>query len=160
MRARFPRGRSLSLVAAVVALALAAATPARAEVDFGIRGGFYDDADSGFVGADLLMGVSGPWFFNPNFEYVFVDDGSLWTLNGDVHYDFPRQGNVALWAGAGPAVIFRDPGCRRCDDETDFGLNLLGGVGLVRGGVRPYLQGKVILSDDTEAVLAIGLRFD
>ena len=148
---------------AIVAVTLAA-TPAAA-VDFGVRGGVYDDADAGFIGGELLMGVTGRWFFNPNLEYVFVDDGSLWTLNADVHYDFPSRDGLALWAGGGPAVIFRetDPprSCPRCegDDETDIGLNLLGGVGLIRGSMRPYLQGKLILSDGTEASLAVGLRF-
>ena len=37
--------------------------------------------------------------------------------------------------------------------------NRWAGGGLVRGGVRPYAQAKIVLSDDTEAVLAVGLRF-
>ena len=158
--------RVISLSLVVASLALGSSDRAAAEVDFGVRGGVYDDAEAAFIGAEVLMDITGRWFFNPNLEYVFVDDGSLWTLNADAHYDFPSRDGVALWAGGGPAVIFRetDPprGCRRCegDDETDIGLNLLGGIGLVRGGVRPYLQGKVLLSDDTEAVLAVGLRFD
>ena len=41
-----------------------------------------------------------------------------------------------------------------------MGLNLLGGVGFGKGqALRPYIQGKVILSNDTEAVLAVGVRF-
>ena len=76
------------------------------------------------------------------------------------------SGNMTFWAGAGPAIIFRDfddegrRGRRDDDDgETDFGANLLAGVGMVRGPVRPYGQVKVILSDETEAVLAFGVRF-
>lgn len=140
---------------------------AKAEMDFGVRGGFYSDAEAGFLGAELLMGVTRAWYFNPNVEYVFVDDGSLWTLNGDFHYDFPTRSNLSVWAGGGPAVIFSeiDPprGCRRCDssDDTELGLNLLGGVGFTkRGPIRPYVQGKVILADNTEAAIAVGLRFE
>ncbi len=137
-------------------------------IDFGVRGGFYSDAEAGFLGGELLMGVTRSWFFNPNVEYVFVDDGSLWTLNGDFHYDFPTRSNLAVWAGGGPAVIFSeiDPprGCRgrNCEgqDDTELGLNLLGGVGFAeRGPIRPYVQGKVILADNTEAAIAFGLRF-
>jgi hypothetical protein len=41
-----------------------------------------------------------------------------------------------------------------------FGLNLLAGVGFwPRQTVRPYVQGKVILSNNTEAVLGFGVRF-
>lgn len=138
----------------------------RAEIDFGVRGGFYSDADAGFLGAELLMDVTRDWFFNPNVEYVFVDDGDLWTLNLDAHYDFHAGAPYYIWAGGGPAVIFSSidppPGCRRCDDdsETNLGLNLLGGIGFGRGqAIRPYVQGKVTLSDNTEASIAFGLRF-
>jgi hypothetical protein len=68
--------------------------------------------------------------------------------------------------GGGPAVIFSGfdapAGCRRCDDDnqTDLGLNLLAGVGFwKRQAIRPYIQGKVTLSDNTEASIAFGLRF-
>jgi hypothetical protein len=156
----------LTLAAAALAAlaAVSAPAPAAADVDFGVRGGVYTDVEEGFLGVELLMPVTGQWFFNPNIEYVFVDPGSLWTLNGDFHYDFAREGNVTFWAGGGPAVIFRDRddgrrGRRDDGSETDVGANLLAGLGLVRGGVRPYAQAKILLSDDTEAVLAVGVRF-
>lgn len=156
------RKRLLTAAAAVLALAaFAAPAPVEAQVDFDLRAGVYTDTEEAFIGAGILTGVTGNWYFNPNVEYVFVDPGSLWTLNGDFHYDFARRGNWTFWAGAGPALIFRDFDDRRRDDdsETDFGANLLAGVGMARGAVRPYGQFKVILSDDTEAVLALGLRF-
>jgi hypothetical protein len=128
-------------------------------VDFGVRGGFYSDAEAGFLGAELLTGLTRSWFLNPNFEYVFVDDGDLYTLNLDAHYDFPTRARSPfyLWAGGGPAVIFSDNGF---DDETDIGLNLLAGVGFGKEqALRPYVQGKVVISDDTEAVIGLGIRF-
>ena len=139
---------------------------ARADVDFGVRGGFYNDADAGFLGAELLMDVTRNWFFNPNVEYVFVDNGDLYTLNLDAHYDFWTHSPFYVWAGGGPAVIFSKAdvpfGCRRCssDNNTDLGLNLLGGIGFGKGqAIRPYVQGKVTLSNNTEASIAFGIRF-
>lgn len=142
---------------------------ARAEVDFGVRAGLYSDADAGFVGAELLtpLHIFGRgWFLNPNFEYVFVDDGDLYTLNLDAHYDLRTSAPFNVWLGGGPALIFSENdtpfGCRNCnsDSETDFGLNLLAGIGIwPRNAVRPYVQGKVTLSDNTEASIAVGLRF-
>jgi hypothetical protein len=139
---------------------------ARAQVDFGVRAGFYSDADAGFLGAELLVGVTRQWFFNPNFEYVFVDDGHLYTLNLDAHYDLRTNAPYNFWLGGGPAVIFSGfdapRGCRRCNDDnqTDLGLNLLAGVGFARRqAIRPYVQGKVTLSDNTEASIGFGLRF-
>lgn len=156
--------KRLSLAAAALAAvaAVLAPAPAEAQIDLDLRAGLYTDVEEAFIGAGILTGVTGNWYFNPNVEYVFVDPGSLWTLNGDFHYDFARRGNWSFWGGAGPALIFRDFDDRRRrddDSETDFGANLLAGFGMVRGTVRPYGQFKVILSDDTEAVLALGLRF-
>ncbi|HEX9945480.1 MAG TPA: hypothetical protein VGG03_25995, partial [Thermoanaerobaculia bacterium] len=90
------------------------------------------------------------------------------TLNLDAHYDLRTPASYALWVGGGPAVIFSNfdppPGCRgrgcESDDETELGLNLLAGVGFwKRQAIRPYVQGKVVLSDNTEAAIAFGLRF-
>ena len=147
---------------AIAALFLMAG-PAQAEVDFGIRGGIYNDADAGFLGAELLTDFfARGWYFNPNVEYVFVDDGDLWTLNLDAHYDLRTGKPFNFWLGGGPALIFRSSDCERCDnnDDTSVGLNLLAGMGFMpRAPIRPYIQGKLILSDETEAVLAFGVRF-
>ena len=155
---------SLAAAAIVALAAVLAPAPAEAQIDLDLRAGIYTDAEEAFIGAGILTDVTGNWYFNPNVEYVFVDPGSLLTLNGDFHYDFAREGTWSFWAGAGPAIIFRDfgdgrRGRRDDDNETDFGANLLAGVGMVRGAVRPYGQVKVVLSDDTEAVLAVGVRF-
>jgi hypothetical protein len=139
---------------------------AQAQVDVGVRGGFYSDASAGFLGGEVLTRTPfRNWFFNPNFEYVFVDDGHLYSLNFDAHYDLHTGGPYSLWLGGGPALIVSTEdafGCRRCgsDNETDLGLNLIAGAGIwPRGAVRPYVQGKVTLSNNTEASLAFGVRF-
>jgi hypothetical protein len=62
-----------------------------------------------------------------------------------------------VWAGAGPALIHRED---LGTDTTDFGVNLLGGIGWkTKSKVSPYVQGKVTVSDNDEAVLAVGMRF-
>jgi hypothetical protein len=151
---------------AMAGLALLVPGAARADIDPGVRAGFYQDAEAGFIGGELLWDVTREWYFNPNIEYVFVDNGDLFTVNLDFHYDFQTRQPFYLWAGAGAALISSelDPprGCRNCDSdrESDIGLNLLGGIGFGRGqAIRPYIQGKFILSDDTEAAIAVGLRF-
>ncbi len=151
---------AFALLAAAV---MAAPRPARAQIDLDLRGGVYTDSDAGFIGGGILTGLTAGWYFNPNLEYVFVDPGSLWTVNADFHYDFTRAGAWSIWAGGGPALVVRDFGNdrrhRRQDTTTDFGINALAGVGLLRGPVRPFAQVKILLSDNTEGVLAIGVRF-
>lgn len=153
--------RKTLLVATALAVALAVtALPARADgIDFGVRGGLYSDADAAFAGVELLFPVTRSWYFNPNFEYVFVDRGDLYTLNADVHYDLPVSGQSYVWLGGGPALIVRDPNRPGRDRKTDVGLDLLAGIGWKGGSIVPYVQGKVVVADNTEAVLAVGVRF-
>jgi len=143
---RTPRNATFTRRArrSVIALALLAVCPLflaapAAGVDFGLRGGVYTDQSDPFAGVELLAQIgSSRWYFNPNAEYVFVEYGDLVTAN---------------------ALIFRDRPPRR--DDTDAGVNLLAGVGFKPRGssVRPYIQGKLILADETEGVIAFGIRF-
>lgn len=146
-------------VAAALAVTLGLLPQAARAVDFGVRGGLYTDAEEAFVGLEVLSRIQrSQWYFNPNLEWVFLDNGDMVTANFDLHYDFPTSGQFNAWLGGGPAVIFTDPD--RGDSDTEPGLNLIAGLGFnPHGVVRPYLQGKIILADDSEAVIAIGLRF-
>ena len=142
----------LAAAAAVVTSPLPAAT------DVGVRTGVYTDASAGFLGGEVNTSIAKSWYFNPNVEYAFTsDDNDVLTVNGDVHYDFFQDRPYYVWAGAGPALIRQEqPG----SDDTDFGVNLIGGIGWkTRSNVTPYVQGKVTVSDNDEAVLAVGMRF-
>jgi hypothetical protein len=148
-------------VLAMGLLAAAAATQVRAGVDGDVRAGAYADAEAPMVGGGMLFDLekSKHWFFNPNAELVFPDEGDLLTLNGDFHYDFASSKRVSYWVGAGPAVLLADDDLGGDNDNADFGANLLGGLGAVHGDVRPFGQVKVTLADDTEAALLFGIRF-
>ena len=143
-----------------VAGALSAAAPAPAAM-FGVRAGEYTEAGEPFLGFEMITPLRQDIWFNPNFEYVFVDDGDLVTLNFDFHYDFEVERPLMFWVGGGPAVLFsdRDRQGGDQDNETDFGLNALAGVGWTVGSVVPYAQLKAVLSDDNELVLGFGVRF-
>lgn len=136
-------------------------SPALARPDFGVRGGAYSEETGAFLGAEALFGVDSAhhWFGNPNLEHAFVDDGDLTTASFDFHYDFLTTKPYTVWAGAGPTVIFKDGEAFAGEDDTDAGVNLLVGVGAKKGDVRPYGQMKVIVADDTQAVLGAGIRF-
>ena len=130
--------------------------------DFGVRGGVYPDEEQPFLGAEALFGVApntDRWFGNPNVEHVFVDRGDLTTFSFDFHYDFPVGAPYTVWAGAGPTLIHRDRDLPGADDTTDPGVNLLFGMGAKNGAVRPYGQFKIVVADDSAAVLGVGVRF-
>jgi hypothetical protein len=144
---------------AVALVLLALPAPASAgDTKFGVRGGYYTDIGEPFLGAEVLVPVARRIYFNPNFEYVFVEDLNYWTLNGDFHYDFPTHRPYYVWAGAGVGLLRVDPpGADNSD--TDVGLNLLAGVGFNAGSVVPYFQAKVILKNGSEFALGFGVRF-
>lgn len=144
---------------AFVVAALASGRPAQAGTSFGVRTGVYADADAGFVGGEVLTSLPHSWSFNPNLEIALAGSNDIVTVNGDFHYDFLKDRPYYVWAGGGPAVIHREnPPVDLA--ATDFGLNLLGGIAWKTAAkVSPYLQGKVTVSDNDEAVLAFGVRF-
>jgi hypothetical protein len=151
--------------AAIALLALLSLTPPAASAepwkdwDVDLRGGWYaKEAEGPFIGGGALTSMGHQWYFNPNLEFAFGDEVDYLTVNGDVHYDFTRNGNLSFWAGGGLAIVDTDPDGPG-DGSTDLGLNLLVGLGDRKGGVRPFGQFKVILSDETEFVVMGGVRF-
>lgn len=128
---------------------------ADAQVRFGIRAGEYTDVSEPFLGAEIITPIGGNWFFNPNVEWVFLDDGDLATINADIHYDFSTGSRAFVWAGGGLAVVYENVG----ESETDLGANVLAGVGWNVGEVIPYVQIKGLLGDRDDFVVMGGIRF-
>lgn len=159
MRRRHRLLRSATVAAAACAAAILCAAPAAAQpFVWGVRAGVYTDADAGFVGGEALTAIAPSWYFDPNLEVAFAGGRDVVTANGDFHYGFLRDRPYYVWAGAGPAFIHRTTDADGRDNA--FGLNLIGGIGWKNvQKVQPYTQLKVTLSDRTEAVLAVGLRF-
>lgn len=126
----------------------------------GFRLGVYTDVGDLFIGGELLIPVRDRIYFNPNVEYVFVENGSYITFNGDFHYDFSIEGSpLFFWLGAGLAILYFDHG-KNWDADADVGANLLFGLGMSTSSqLVPYVQGKIILSDNSEFALGFGVRF-
>jgi hypothetical protein len=155
-RRRLLRGWWFGAVAA--ALALAAFTQARADTTFGVRSGVYTDANAGFIGGEVVTSMAPSWYFNPNLEVALAGDRQVVSVSSDFHYDFFQDRPYWVWAGGGPALIHRSMPSE--SDRTDFGANFLGGIAWKTSAkVSPYVQAKVTLSNEDEAVLAFGVRF-
>jgi hypothetical protein len=152
--------RYLGLSITAFAIALSCSPAGAGEWDLDLRGGWYaKEVEGPFIGIGGLTHLgSGSWYLNPNLEFAFGDDFDFITLNGDVHYDFDTEGDVTFWAGGGLALVHVNPS-GSSDSETDLGLNALLGLGKRTGTVRPFGQIKLLLSDETEFVIAGGVRF-
>lgn len=156
--------RDIPVVLITDATVDAAALPAAAQSGgrdwyFGIRGGAYFDADEPFVGAELLFPLTNDIWFNPNVEWVFVDNADLASVNADVHFDLPTGPSYSFWIGGGLGLRYLDPD-GPLDGDWDAGVNALAGLGFGHGQVIPYVQAKLFINDsDTEFILGGGLRF-
>lgn len=124
----------------------------------GLRGGYYSKVKDPFVGGELLVPLAHRFYFNPNVEYVFVDNGTYMTFNGDFHYDLPTHSSTYVWLGAGLGALRTDPDGPN-NGNTDLVANFLFGIGFRTGSVIPYFQAKVIAKDDSLVSVAFGVRF-
>jgi len=146
-----------SRLAFAAALLFTLPVAAQADPMFGVRLGLYTKASDPFLGGELLFRIVPDLYFNPNLEVV-LGSGRYLTLNADVHYDLPAGRRTFVWIGGGLAVVDRKPEGAG-EGHTDLGVNLLAGLGARHGRVVPYAQAKVILKDDSEFVIGVGLRF-
>lgn len=156
----FERAKFFLILSAIAVLLFSAS--ANADVKFGARAGFYSDGNNAFIGGEILAPVfRDQWYFNPNLEYVFVNNGSLVTFNFDFHYDLNGDYPVYLWLGGGPAILHSHVDRPRGVSDTNVGVDLLFGVGfkIRHSDLVPYIQPKVILSNNSQFSLAFGLRF-
>ena len=147
----------LGIVVITLAAVALGPRPAAAIIDTDVRAGVYSDMSAVSLGGGLLSSMGSRWYFNPNIEAAFGDNGNLMTLNGDFHYDFAVERPVSVYLGGGPAVLFAHPD--GSDSRADIGLNLLGGVAGMHGDVRPFAQIKGVMSDNSEVALMGGIRF-
>ena len=152
--------KRLASVALLALLAIAlTATQSRAETNADLRAGVYTDAGAFGLGGGVLtsIGTTSSWYFNPNLEAAFADRRNVVTLNADFHYDVPTTSSWSMYMGGGPAVLMRhsDGGGTR----SDAGVNLIGGAAGTQSSVRPFMQLKGTLSNNSELAFMGGVRF-
>lgn len=148
LRARFLFATTLTLLA----------TAAESQTLFGARVGAYTEQEDLFVGGEVLTPLGSGFYLNPNVEWVFADRAKQATFNFDLHYDFATRSFATFWVGGGLGILYYEPD-GPAEGSTDAGANALFGVAFRQGGVIPYVQAKLILSDDTEFVAGFGIRF-
>jgi hypothetical protein len=151
--------RNLTKVVAVGLLVAVAFTalPSQADAILGadVRGGYYTEVEELFLGGGLRIGLAG-FEIIPNFEYVFVSNATLYTLNVDGQINLIPFGLGSVWIGGGLGLM--GFGVEGSDTETKGLVNLFAGVGL-NVILKPFAQVKYVISDESTAVLALGVRF-
>lgn len=130
--------------------------------------GFGVHADLGELATGLHLYPSIEYFKNTNSQQTFFGnveaEASVTSLNGDLRYYFPTESKAAFYGGGGVAVHLtgatKVDGQEVADSQTDFGVNLLGGVDVpVSPNINLNGQAKFILSDNNGFKITGGLTY-
>lgn len=159
-RASSPVAR-LVLAAVLAGSAALLAVPASAgPVGFDVSGGWYTQVEEPMVGAGLRVSLA-TLTLHPNAEYLFVDSGNVYTVNGDVHWNVLPLPMASVWVGGGLGMWVFDPESDLVDSETRTAVNLLAGAGLGAAPLKPFAQLKYVLLEESSDPLAltVGVRF-
>jgi hypothetical protein len=148
----------------LVVLALAfAVVPSSAKamggpIGYTLFGGLYSgNFDDAFLGAGIRIGAGGLGV-TPNAEYVFSDNGTVYSLNVDGTIPIVPLGVASIYGGGGVGFLTVDPDNGESNTETV--INVLVGANLSALPMKPYGQVKHVFVDgDDPWVFAVGIRF-
>ena len=149
---------SAGVAAALFLLGTTGAARAEDRTMFGVRGG-HTLGEGPLIGVEVAAPLAKHLTFNPNAEETFTTYVNYTALNADLHTDFATSSSLVIWLGAGIGVVRADPKMDDDSSHTDFATNFMWAVGFRSGRFIPYLQGRVVRTDETNFTLAFGLRF-
>lgn len=123
-----------------------------------LKGGAYLDHGDPYIGVGYTFPIDDRLTFTPNADYVFVDNGDLYSFNLDGKYEVNPSAANPMWVGAGIGLIERDVGLV---DNTDAALNVKWGMDFNNASERmtPFVSTKAAFSDNSEFAVSVGVRF-
>ncbi|MDX2261349.1 MAG: hypothetical protein SFU84_06585 [Gemmatimonadales bacterium] len=155
---------------AVLALGLAAVAPssAQAQVGFVVQGSYGFDVEALGVGGGVNLGLGSLTEkqgirLEATFDYFLADDPlTYWEINGNLLKDIPSIANLYVGAGINYAKSSIDSGI--CGtlvdcDNSEIGLNILGGYKLGSGKAAPFVQARFALGGGEQLYVTGGFRF-
>lgn len=133
----------------------AAAAGAQQSTHVGGRVGYDFDTREVLFSANLTVPMTSRLEFYPSLDVYTPDQGNRIGYNGDLKYRFPMTGGPQFYAGGGIGVVSRTVGDF---SDTDLGANLLLGLESRTGTVHPFVEGKVLLHDNSRFQLFGGVN--
>ena len=149
--------KTILTLSAAMLLFSATAASALPLIGFNVRGGQYTDVEEWFLGGGVdfnVLMLKG----SPNFEYVFIDDAKLYTLNLDVTFTVLPLAAGSVWVGGGYVNRWTQPDGGGTTSQGGVNLLVGGGLGLIP--LKPFAQFKYSrVKDDNEYIWMLGARF-
>jgi hypothetical protein len=133
----------------------AAAAGAQPSTHVGGRVGYNFDTRDVMFSANLTVPMTSRVEFYPSIDVYTPDRGNRIGYNGDLKVRFPGTTGPHFYAGGGVGVVSRTIGDA---SNTDVGANLLLGLESRSGYVHPFVEGKVLLHDNSQFQLIGGLN--
>ena len=141
-------------------------------IDIGPRLGadVLGDVEEVFFGLDVRLGIpSLPVAVNPTFDYYLTDSGFDFyqlSVNALLNINAPGMPTISPYVGAGLGIartsVDVDLGSfgSISGDDTDIGINLIGGGSIDAGSFHPFAQVQITLLGDVNLISAtVGALF-
>lgn len=152
------------------------ASPVSGQVVFGPQGSWGDESDFG-IGARLQVPFAGlvttepgsalsTMFLIGSFDWFFPDDDDFpgvdvnwFEVNLNAAYPLVMEGlRPYVGAGLNYARVSVEVG-GETDSDSDVGLNVLGGLNFLLGGLTAFTEGRFELGGGEQFVLTFGVLF-
>jgi hypothetical protein len=136
-------------------------TAARAQGAIGPHIGINFDANDIFIGGQAHAPVatigSNPIYVNPRLDFYLKDNVTLIGINANGYYQFgSNKKDVTFHAGGGLALLWLNS---EGANDTDLGLNLLGGLKFRFVGIQWVSQLEVTIGSGNDFELLVGPTF-
>ena len=150
-------GLGAALLAAFSFTSLTAVPAAAGPIGLRAAGGWYTESDEFHLNAGAQFGA-GTIAIIPNVDWLFVDSGSVYSLNLDATLTVIPMAVANVYAGGGLGLLTSDP--ENGDSDTQTVVNLIAGAGLNAVPLKPFAQFKWVVADgDDPLAFSIGVRF-
>ena len=118
-----------------------------ASTSVGIRGGFSSQPDQFLAGMQVdTSPVAKNLYIMPSAVAGFGDNAFSMSFDGDLQYRFVTSSGVRPYAGGGLSIYFINPDFG--DSQTNFGVNIDGGLFFGKGGNPMFIDAKAGLTDE------------
>ncbi|MFN8581047.1 MAG: hypothetical protein U0163_08750 [Gemmatimonadaceae bacterium] len=136
---------------------LAASAPLSAQrAHIGPRVGYNFDTHDAFFSLGVTAPIAPRLAFYPSIDVYTPETGSRLGYNGDLRVQLPTGEGPEVYTGGGVNVLSRSVANR---SNTDVGANLFLGLQGRSGWVHPFVEGRVLLHDNSSFQLSGGVNF-